>query len=314
MTLAHRVAVMNRGIVQQIATPRQIYDDPANLFVAGFIGSPPMNFLEGELVDGAFACPAGRFATAVAGSREPRHRRPAGRRTAASRPGDGKIAAQVYALELMGDHTLVTCQAGDATADRQGRQGRRPRDGRADRHRLLRARGLPVRHRQRRTHPQGRRALRIGSLRRPAYAPSMGCKARIHLGHRQRRKITHTISICVPYAVHTAKMKPFQSLARNLRRRCPEPCIRPRRGQRRDRGRPRSGRPDSGPGRDGSTGALLPEVSCSVLHRGFHADPRRCAVSRFPVEIPGLAPIRRRPAPSSGSRRSAAPAGRSPRR
>ena len=45
MTLAHRVAVMNRGVVQQIATPREIYDDPANLFVAGFIGSPPMNFL-----------------------------------------------------------------------------------------------------------------------------------------------------------------------------------------------------------------------------------------------------------------------------
>ncbi|TIX36997.1 MAG: ABC transporter ATP-binding protein, partial [Mesorhizobium sp.] len=56
MTLAHRVAIMNRGVVQQIATPRQIYDDPANLFVAGFIGSPPMNFLQGELVQGAFAC------------------------------------------------------------------------------------------------------------------------------------------------------------------------------------------------------------------------------------------------------------------
>ena len=49
MTLAHRVAIMNRGIVQQIATPREIYDDPSNLFVAGFIGSPPMNLLEGEL-------------------------------------------------------------------------------------------------------------------------------------------------------------------------------------------------------------------------------------------------------------------------
>ena len=45
MTLANRVAIMNRGVVQQIATPRQIYDDPANLFVAGFIGSPAMNFL-----------------------------------------------------------------------------------------------------------------------------------------------------------------------------------------------------------------------------------------------------------------------------
>src|SRR4051794_20872468 len=55
MTLAHRVAVMNRGVVQQIAEPRRIYDDPANLFVAGFIGSPPMNFLTGELADGQFS-------------------------------------------------------------------------------------------------------------------------------------------------------------------------------------------------------------------------------------------------------------------
>ena len=76
MTLAHRVAIMNQGVVQQIDTPRTIYDDPANLFVAGFIGSPPMNFLEGELADGAFACPEGRFADR--GRRDPRerHRRP----------------------------------------------------------------------------------------------------------------------------------------------------------------------------------------------------------------------------------------------
>jgi multiple sugar transport system ATP-binding protein len=115
MTLAHRVAIMNRGIVQQIATPRQIYDDPANLFVAGFIGSPPMNFLQGELVEGAFVGAEGRFATAATGSR--------GNVTAALRPedcrvtspGDGKIAARVYALELIGDHTLVTCQFGEAT-------------------------------------------------------------------------------------------------------------------------------------------------------------------------------------------------------
>jgi multiple sugar transport system ATP-binding protein len=70
MTLAHRVAIMNLGVVQQIASPREIYDDPANLFVAGFIGSPPMNFLQGELADGWFVCPAGRFATGLAGSQK----------------------------------------------------------------------------------------------------------------------------------------------------------------------------------------------------------------------------------------------------
>ena len=51
MTLGHRVAVLNRGVLQQLATPRELYEQPGNLFVAGFIGSPPMNFLPAT-VDG----------------------------------------------------------------------------------------------------------------------------------------------------------------------------------------------------------------------------------------------------------------------
>ncbi|KAA1421337.1 sn-glycerol-3-phosphate ABC transporter ATP-binding protein UgpC [Nocardioides humilatus] len=54
MTLGDRVAVLKRGILQQLATPRELYDNPGNLFVAGFIGSPPMNFLPVE-VDGTSA-------------------------------------------------------------------------------------------------------------------------------------------------------------------------------------------------------------------------------------------------------------------
>jgi multiple sugar transport system ATP-binding protein len=45
MTLGDRVAVLKRGILQQLATPRELYENPGNLFVAGFIGSPPMNFM-----------------------------------------------------------------------------------------------------------------------------------------------------------------------------------------------------------------------------------------------------------------------------
>jgi multiple sugar transport system ATP-binding protein len=115
MTLAHRVAIMNRGVVQQIATPRQIYDDPANLFVAGFIGSPPMNFLEGELSQGTFIHPDARFQTALAESRK---RVTAGLRPEDCRvtaPSQGRITARVYALELIGDHTLITCELGEAT-------------------------------------------------------------------------------------------------------------------------------------------------------------------------------------------------------
>ena len=49
MTLGQRVAVMNKGVVQQIAPPQELYERPANLFVAGFIGSPPMNLLTVKL-------------------------------------------------------------------------------------------------------------------------------------------------------------------------------------------------------------------------------------------------------------------------
>ena len=50
MTLADRIVVLRDGRVEQIGTPLELYDDPANLFVAGFIGSPRMNFLAAEVV------------------------------------------------------------------------------------------------------------------------------------------------------------------------------------------------------------------------------------------------------------------------
>lgn len=54
MTLADRVIIMEDGEIRQIGTPDDIYDDPENLFVAGFLGSPPMNFVSGALRDGQF--------------------------------------------------------------------------------------------------------------------------------------------------------------------------------------------------------------------------------------------------------------------
>ena len=50
LTLGHRVAVMKDGVIQQVAAPMDFYQQPANLFVAGFVGSPPMNFLHGTLL------------------------------------------------------------------------------------------------------------------------------------------------------------------------------------------------------------------------------------------------------------------------
>src|SRR5215471_8626657 len=63
MTMGHRIAVLDRGVLQQVGPPQAVYERPANLFVAGFIGSPPMNFLDGELVDGRFSAVAGSFGT-----------------------------------------------------------------------------------------------------------------------------------------------------------------------------------------------------------------------------------------------------------
>ncbi|MFN8224657.1 MAG: sn-glycerol-3-phosphate ABC transporter ATP-binding protein UgpC [Gaiellales bacterium] len=52
MTLGERIAVMSKGVLQQVGTPHEVYDRPANLFVAGFIGAPPMNLLEAQRSDG----------------------------------------------------------------------------------------------------------------------------------------------------------------------------------------------------------------------------------------------------------------------
>ena len=67
MTLGQRVAVLRRGELLQVAGPQELYDRPVNLFVAGFIGSPAMNFVEGEIerADGALAVKIGAHHLAV---------------------------------------------------------------------------------------------------------------------------------------------------------------------------------------------------------------------------------------------------------
>jgi len=110
MTLAHRVAILEKGVLQQLDTPRKIYNDPANLFVAGFIGSPPMNFLKGTLKDGRFEMPGGSLGTTL------KHSLAAA--TLGLRPEDARVAAvagaafrgMIYTNELIGDHTLITCE------------------------------------------------------------------------------------------------------------------------------------------------------------------------------------------------------------
>jgi multiple sugar transport system ATP-binding protein len=62
MTLGDRVCVLRKGVIQQVASPRELYEQPVNLFVAGFIGSPPMNFLPAKLKGGVLSTPFGDIA------------------------------------------------------------------------------------------------------------------------------------------------------------------------------------------------------------------------------------------------------------
>ncbi|WP_336923795.1 ABC transporter ATP-binding protein [Aquipuribacter sp. SD81] len=59
MSLGHRIAILNKGRVEQVGTPLEVYDRPASLFCAAFIGSPPMNLLEVEVAEGALQAPGG---------------------------------------------------------------------------------------------------------------------------------------------------------------------------------------------------------------------------------------------------------------
>ena len=113
MTLAHRVALLEAGKLQQLATPKEIYNDPANLFVAQFIGSPPMNIVHGSLESGVFVVGQNRVQTNSTASAA---RAVLGFRAEdcdVTAAGAGQLTAKLYANELIGDHTLVTAQLGE---------------------------------------------------------------------------------------------------------------------------------------------------------------------------------------------------------
>lgn len=112
MTLADRVAVMNEGVISQLDTPERIYNDPANLFVAGFIGSPSMNLIPGKMREGIFE--NGEFSIKL--TRGDHEQCVLGIRPEdmeITRPRDGIFSAKVYSFELTGESTLITVILGD---------------------------------------------------------------------------------------------------------------------------------------------------------------------------------------------------------
>jgi len=112
MTLADRIVIMDGGLIQQIGTPDEIYNDPANTFVANFIGSPPMNLIDGEMKAGVFEA-AGVRVNGLSGRQD-------GKMTLGVRPEDcraggdaGHLNGSVYGIEPTGDVTYLTVKTGD---------------------------------------------------------------------------------------------------------------------------------------------------------------------------------------------------------
>ena len=126
MTLADRIVIMDKGRIQQQGSPAEIYARPASTFVAGFIGSPPMNLLPGTLAGGAFMHAAGSVPVLRCGKDGPAilGQRPEHLRLCA--PSEGHLRGEVFSTELLGDATLVVIKLGPdlATAKVGATEGR----------------------------------------------------------------------------------------------------------------------------------------------------------------------------------------------
>lgn len=110
MTLADRVVVMEKGIVQQVGSPTEIYDKPANSFVASFIGNPAMNLIHGEMSNGVFKAEH----TEISGLSAPDGKTTLGFRAEDAQvvSDGGDINAKIYTQELLGDATMVSVRIG----------------------------------------------------------------------------------------------------------------------------------------------------------------------------------------------------------
>ncbi|HBU27098.1 MAG: ABC transporter ATP-binding protein [Synechococcus lacustris] len=115
MTMGHRIAVLNGGCLQQLGTPMELYQKPANLFVAQFIGSPPMNLLKVEVVSAEQVLLGGRRITLEPAAAGLLHNHLGKQLTAGLRPEKLRLApatnrnlpAEVEQIEALGNEVLV---------------------------------------------------------------------------------------------------------------------------------------------------------------------------------------------------------------
>ena len=120
MTLADRVVVMKRGVVQQVGTPEEVYNQPANLFVAGFIGSPAMNLIPGRLDEGAFVADGVRVPGLKGATRDNVVLGVRAEDLQIVAPEGAPFSAPVFSMELLGDATQVTMRAGKTMVAARG--------------------------------------------------------------------------------------------------------------------------------------------------------------------------------------------------
>ncbi len=124
MTMADQIVVMKNGVVQQVSGPEEVYNNPQNIFVAGFMGSPPMNFVSGRLIDDGAHFQSPHFAYELPAEVKPHLTgilkdqdlvlgvRPEDI-TLATAPMPCAIEGSVYIGEVLGKETLVTVKCGD---------------------------------------------------------------------------------------------------------------------------------------------------------------------------------------------------------
>jgi multiple sugar transport system ATP-binding protein len=119
MSLANRIAVLNAGELQQIGTPDEVYDHPANVFVAEFIGSPPMNLLDASrdgdalVVAGGWRIPAPAAGTAPGGAPAGNGNVRVGLRPEGITIDPGGQAAEVVAVEPFGSEVIIDVRVGE---------------------------------------------------------------------------------------------------------------------------------------------------------------------------------------------------------
>jgi ABC-type sugar transport system ATPase subunit len=112
MTMATRIAILKDGRLQQVGRPQEVYDRPANLFVAGFIGSPPMNTIEGEIRDGWLVTAAGALQLPSNGLVPSQGTLVMGVRPEQLSIGPGPLRATVLNVELLGPERHVVLEVG----------------------------------------------------------------------------------------------------------------------------------------------------------------------------------------------------------